>query len=93
MCQISKINTASQMITSINATVGCNAQIWHIYFPTPSPGKGSISALELAIVTLSIIVKQKERSLQWYTIQLYTSFPNKSINIWFTKYSKLSVGT
>ena len=23
----------------------------------------------------------------------YTSFPNKSRNIWFTKYSKLSVGT
>ena len=38
------------------------------------------------------MVKQKESASQWYTIQ-YTSFPNKSRNIWFTKYSQLSVGT
>ncbi len=53
----SKINTASQMITSISATwIGLyNAQIWHIYFPNPPPCKGNISAaLELAIVTYKV---------------------------------------
>ncbi len=44
-----------------------------------------ISALKLAMVP-------KEHTLQWYTTP-YTSFPNKASNIWFTKYSKLSVGT
>ena len=77
----------SQMIISINTTVDCSGEpnLAHSFL-TPPPNKDNISALQLQ----GSIVKQKDYALQGYSIQ-YIFFPNDSRNIWFSKYSKLSV--
>ncbi len=50
----SKINTASQMITLINATVDWSVTPRFGTFTSRPPCKGNISALELAIVTSKV---------------------------------------
>ena len=59
----SKINTASPDDNLMLLWIGLYAQIWHIYFPTPPPCNGNISALELAIVTNNVSLQNRKKVL------------------------------